>query len=261
MKKTIVSLSFDDGREDTYRVAYNIMKKYGITGTIHVTTGYIDGTWKPDDWKTSKGPISIEQLREMKQNGFEISSHGDRHITDKEDLLVSISKLKRWDLIDDKVGFSIPNSKLTEQEKNDFLRNNDIYYMRGGRIPQCYNLKSKVIYGMYVLFKVQYLYDLFNSGNLISTNNDIKPYDLYSIVIRKEDDPKTILRFINNQSKKSKWLIFMLHSIQSKSEQTYGKDPWCWEDKKFEKFCMGLKKMLDEGNILIEPIINVIKHD
>lgn len=262
MQKTIISLSFDDGREDTYRVAFKIMKKYGLKGTIHVTTGYIDETWTEKNWKTAKGPISIEQLKEMKEDNFEISSHGDKHIAENNDLSVSIEKLKHWGLINENVGFSVPTSQLKDKrEFSKYLERNKVSYMRGGRSPLCYSLKSKVIYVLYKLTKIQLFYDLFNRHNCMSIGENCieNKYDLFSVVIRYEDNPSRVVRFIESNINKGKWIILMMHSIQEKNEDNYGKDAWCWEANKFEKLCKELKVMADAGEISVKPILDVIE--
>lgn len=46
MKKAIVTLSFDDGRIDNYRVAKEILLPNNIPATINIATGYIDGSLK-----------------------------------------------------------------------------------------------------------------------------------------------------------------------------------------------------------------------
>lgn len=264
IQNTIISLSFDDGREDTYRIAYSIMKKYGLVATIHITTGYVDGTWKPEKWHTAKGAVTIEQLKEMKDFGFEISSHGDKHTIDKEDLLTSIKKLKYWGLIEDEVGFSIPNSQISEKYKKIFtqyLIDNNVAYMRGGRNPLCYSLRSKTFYGLYNITKNNFFYDSFNFHNCIDINGNIElnKYDLYSVIIRYEDSSDMVAKFIKNNVDKSKWIIFMLHGIQEKNEDTYGKDPWCWDAVKFEWLCKQLKVMSDDGEISVRPILDVVK--
>jgi len=264
--KTLVSLSFDDGREDTYRTTYQVMKRYGFRGTIHVVTGYVDGTWMPEKWCTAKGAITVEQLKEMKDYGFEISSHGDKHITEKHDLLESIRKLRNWGLVEEDVGFSIPNSQLSEQIRKEFtedLVNHGVAYMRGGRNPLSYSLKSKVFYGLYTISKLQWFYDLFNRHNWIDLhkNCSLNKYDLFSVVIRYEDHPGMIAKFIKSHFNKSNWVILMIHGIQEKNEDTYGKDPWCWDLNKFEQLCKHLKLMSDVGEISVRPILEVIKEE
>jgi CDP-glycerol glycerophosphotransferase len=262
-KKTIVSLSFDDGREDTYRVAYGIMKRYGLRGTIHVTTGYVDKTWENGRFNSSSGPVTVEQLKEMKANGFEISSHGDKHVTEKQDLMVSIKKLKGWGLTDGQAGFSIPKSQLSEQEKrrfSQFLEENGILYMRGGRSGKCYSLGSKALYALYNAAKLQKAYDLFNRHNLMARpgSGRVSRYGLPAVVIRGGDDPQMVSKFIENNASGENWIILMLHGIQNKGDENYGKDQWSWSSDKFEKLCRQLKAMSDGGKISVTTIMEAV---
>ena len=198
-----LSFSFDDGRDDNYRVAFKIMKEYNLKGTIHVTTGFVDGSWKPQDWYSAGHPITLDKLREMRDNGFEISSHGDKHISNEKDLLTSIDKLKKMALIENTVGFSVPGSLLDGEEKNAFIqiiKKNNIAYMRCGRNPQCYSLKNKIYFVLYSITKIRYFYYRFNTLNCIDTGKPINRYNLYSVVVRKEDDPALILDFFKKQS-------------------------------------------------------------
>lgn len=261
MQKTLISLSFDDGREDTYRTAYKIMRKYNLQGTLHITTGYVDGTWKPESWKTAKGPMTVGQLQELSDYGFEISSHGDKHIAEKNDLMSSINKLKSWGLLKDNIGFSIPTSKLSEAEREIFSTYLDtihVAYMRGGRNAKCYSFLSKTYYVIYDITKIGLFYKLFNRHNCIDLNDTtINPFNLPAVVIRSGDKAKVITEFI--KSNKNQWMIFMLHGIQSKNEDTYGKDPWCWDVTEFEKLCFNLNKMNMLGIISVSPILDVVK--
>ena len=80
-----VCLSFDDGRDDTFKYAFPIIKKHNLTASFHVTTGFIDGTYRGNDFSSLRRPVTIQNLLEMSNYGIEISSHGDKHITDCSD--------------------------------------------------------------------------------------------------------------------------------------------------------------------------------
>jgi len=263
-RKTLVSISFDDGREDTYRVAYGIMKRYGLAGTIHVTTGYVDKTWENGKFNSSAGPLKIEELKEMKACGFEISSHGDKHMTGKKDLQDSLKKLKEWDLIGEQAGFSIPKSQLSEQEKevfSGFLKENGILYMRGGRSSKCYSLESKAFYALYNAMKLQKFYDLFNCHNLMDLegSGSFSRYDLHSVVIKGGDDPHMVSQFIEQNAAGKSWIILMLHGIQNKGDENYEKDQWSWSSDKFEQLCSQLKEMSDAGRISVVTIMDGVR--
>lgn len=63
-------LTFDDGYEDNYTVAFPILKKYGWTGTFFVVTSTVD----------TRGHMTPAQLAEMSRAGMAIESHGQHHI-------------------------------------------------------------------------------------------------------------------------------------------------------------------------------------
>jgi peptidoglycan/xylan/chitin deacetylase (PgdA/CDA1 family) len=68
-RRSIV-LTFDDGYEDNYSVAFPILKKYGWTATFFVVTSTI-GT---------RGHMTAAQLAEMSAAGMAVESHGQHHI-------------------------------------------------------------------------------------------------------------------------------------------------------------------------------------
>ncbi len=68
--KRSVVLTIDDGYRSAYDVAYPILKKYGFTATIFVYTNFVG---------VSSSAVTWDQLREMKENGFEIGSHTISH--------------------------------------------------------------------------------------------------------------------------------------------------------------------------------------
>jgi peptidoglycan/xylan/chitin deacetylase (PgdA/CDA1 family) len=65
-----IVLTFDDGYEDNYAVAFPLLKKHGWTGTFFVVTSTI-GT---------RGHMTPAQLAEMSAAGMAIESHGQHHI-------------------------------------------------------------------------------------------------------------------------------------------------------------------------------------
>ena len=101
---------------------------------------------------------------------------------------------------------------------------------------------------------------MFNKKNCIDIYGDagIDKYDLFSVVIRQEDKYSTVSNFISSFKDNPKWIIFMLHGIQSKSEETYGKDSWCWDVDNFENLCKSLRNMIDNEEIYVKPILDVI---
>ena len=143
-----VSITFDDGRRDNFLYAYPIMKKYNLTGTIYCTTGFVDGTWpKAPDWYSAGSAITVEELRKLDENGWEIALHGDRHTTEVDDLKRALEKLNSWGFEKKPIGFSMPNSNI-EKEKLDSVIDSflgkEVSYIRTGRRINTKKLSSKI---------------------------------------------------------------------------------------------------------------------
>lgn len=261
MNKTIVSLSFDDGREDFYRNAYTIMKKYGLSGTLNITTGYIDGSWNPDSgWLSTKGPVSIKQLREMQEYGIEIAFHGDKHVAECEDFLVGTQKMKDWGIYPEKVGFSYPDSQAPVEGKKEFInfaQNYGVLYIRGGRESNCYRLLRKSAYVFYQKFHSQHAFNYFNRPNIINIySKRVDVYSLPSVVIKSHDKSDMLIGFIDKYPEN--WIILMLHSILNSSEERYGKDNWCWDCREFSNLCKYLSNNKKISVISIANVVNQI---
>ena len=207
-----VIFSFDDGRVDFIDSA-RILAEHNLVGTFHITTGFIDGSFKTDAFGIDRKPLTIEQLLEIKNEGMEISSHGDKHTMEIEDFKTSVQKLKQWGLIsNNKIGFSIPNSKYTKEELDSFIKNgnNSLCYVRGGRSPKCYSFVSKVNYVLYKLFKFQSAYNSFNKYNL---NDNLKDQVIYSAVITSNIKSKNLINFMKKHKNEDKVLVLMFHSV------------------------------------------------
>ncbi|MGF7119177.1 polysaccharide deacetylase family protein [Methanobacterium oryzae] len=64
-----VIITFDDGFESVYTVAYPIMEQYGIKGTVYVVTG----------WVGAPGYLTQAQLTELHNAGWTIANHAYKH--------------------------------------------------------------------------------------------------------------------------------------------------------------------------------------
>lgn len=79
IKKSVL-ITFDDGYEGIYYYAYPILKTYGFSAIVFLTTGYIG---KYNNWDVSPGPrfkhLNWCQIKEMANDGFTFGSHGVNH--------------------------------------------------------------------------------------------------------------------------------------------------------------------------------------
>ncbi len=65
-----VVLTFDDGYEDNYTVAFPLLRRYGFVAAFFIVTSTVG---KPDH-------LTAAQLQEMARAGMEIESHGQHHV-------------------------------------------------------------------------------------------------------------------------------------------------------------------------------------
>lgn len=255
-----VSLTFDDGRSDNYEIAFPIMQRYGLIGTLYCTTGYIDGSWqKPKEWRSAGKAISIEHVKRLRAAGWELGIHGDKHITEADDAYIALRKMHLWDGGESICGFSMPNS-IAQKEKLDSLINalfdNEIMYIRKGRKNDLSKLSTKALFGCYSYLGSQMAYNAFNSQNITSIHR-IDRKNIYSVVIRNNDNPQMIIDFVKRIPDET-WVVFMLHSILPQSHPLYGTDPWNWSSDRFEKFCSNLKMLADEKCVDVKTVAEVV---
>ena len=69
--KKVVWLTFDDGNEDFYTIAYPILKKYKAKATNNVITGFVK--------KGNAGNHTVKQMKEMMAHGMSFQSHTVNH--------------------------------------------------------------------------------------------------------------------------------------------------------------------------------------
>ena len=253
-----VSLTFDDGRNDNYYFAHSILRKYNMGATLFCTTGFIDGSFKkPEDWKSAGAPLTIEQIKKMSEEGWEIALHGDQHITELEDCLNSIMKIRGMGFESNTFGFSVPNSEIpidTFEKFKQELFPNKLKYIRCGRAIDTSKISSKLLFAAYTVAKTQKAFYIFNKKQVISLTH-FDASSIPSVVIRYNDDPKMILRFLENIPDNT-WVVFMFHSILPKISSLYGSDPWNWSTDCFEHLLTGINNM---KNISVKTMSDVLE--
>jgi peptidoglycan/xylan/chitin deacetylase (PgdA/CDA1 family) len=76
-----IVLTFDDGFRNNKQIAYPILKRYGFTATIFITTGYIGGkcSWNRDNTIPELPMLSWEEIEQLHQHHFDIQPHSCTH--------------------------------------------------------------------------------------------------------------------------------------------------------------------------------------
>ena len=97
--KKYIIITFDDGNDSDYSIAYPILKKYGFVATYFVTVGRI-GTHGYLDW---------DQLKEMIDGGMSIQSHSLNHLflsdLSEDNLHKELTESKR--ILEDKLSLPV----------------------------------------------------------------------------------------------------------------------------------------------------------
>jgi peptidoglycan/xylan/chitin deacetylase (PgdA/CDA1 family) len=92
-------LTFDDGNLDNYTNAFPITKKYGFTGVLYLVSSYV-GT---------EGYMNVEQIREMVNAGWEVGSHGMKHLdlTELNPALLRKEIVQSREALEEKLGVPV----------------------------------------------------------------------------------------------------------------------------------------------------------
>ncbi len=80
-----IILTFDDGYEDGYQLAYPLLREYGFSGMFYIITGKVN-------WE---GQMAWGQLREMLEHGMQIGSHTIHHVDMGRVLLNSVEQAQQ----------------------------------------------------------------------------------------------------------------------------------------------------------------------
>ena len=119
-----VVISFDDGYEDTYRLAFPLMKEYGMRGVVFALgdRSIRSNVWDSGNGITPASLMSEDQILELHDAGFEIGSHSltHRRLTEltRDEAWEEISRsriLLEMTLNDTVRSFSYPYGLLNDQ--------------------------------------------------------------------------------------------------------------------------------------------------
>ena len=233
-----IAITFDDGREDNYSVALPILRRYGMAGTVYVATGFVDGTWAGYPvLESPRRAMTPDEIRALRENGWEIGLHGDQHTTEQNDFDSAYEKMNGW-LLDGKpgrYGFSLPNSAAPESEIAAIRGKKDkVSYMRQGRRKSNAGLTQKILYTLSYYGGIQAAYNLYNRENTYLKTDQDKM--MYSVVVKAKDRPGMIVRFLEQLPDGAR-VALMLHSVIPESEARQKPSAWNWPDGQFDALC------------------------
>ncbi|MCI8382966.1 MAG: polysaccharide deacetylase family protein [Lachnospiraceae bacterium] len=252
-----VTLSFDDGRKDNYRVANEILTPMQLPATFNITTDYVSG-------KEARGipcanqAMNKEEVVNLSRNAlFEIAGHGKSHHNGFDNLIDGIKELKEWCGLD-KMGIASPNSQLSEKElqsETDSYRNNGICYVRTGvrclhktLVKKCLRKINKQVHSGKISSWVYRESLLSKEDNFILNSIPVLHYNTFG----------EVKRIINDAAKTDKSCILMFHSILKEEEEFY-RDLWSWDYEQFRRLCVFLKEMEEEKMLQVCKTMDLVK--
>ena len=251
--KSIISLSFDDGRKDNYTLMYPIIKKYDIPVTINIATGYIEGVINPSDFDFPE-PMSVSMLSQLfHDSNVEIAGHGYMHINEKEDIIQGIEALHKMfgveALYKGENGFASPGPDLSmdyyHKIHNDLLEKG-ISYVRLSLRVTSHNLIRIFMRKLARIMHLPYAFKVAYKETLMTTVEDDV---LYSIPILSSTTTEEIISLLKYAMKKKASCVLMFHSIVNDGEI---RNNWDYSVDKFEKLCAFLanERRKDHLNVL-----------
>lgn len=249
---TKVILSFDDGREDNYRAAKEILEPLGIPATFNVTTGYVIGDIDNKDKPGPHKPMSKEQLSYMFDKSlFEVAGHGYKHNNDVENLIQGVKALESVSGFRYKVrGIASPNSSFDLEDLKDAkikMENEGVCYLRISNDYSKYNIFKRVVRKLNRWFKIPEVYYWTNKDSLMRS----KDFLLFSVPVLRDTSIKEVKYLINKIVGQNLICILMFHSILKTNEKYYG-DLFSWDYIEFEKLCRFLSELREQLKIEIQ---------
>lgn len=254
-----VSLSFDDGRGDNYRIVKEILEPLRIPATFNITIEYIENIAEEKQPCINK-PLSIEEIQAISKNNlFEIAGHGYFHKNDRDNMILGVNKLREWcGLGNKKMGIASPSSEMTEKEiENNWgvFQKENINYVRAGDRIKSFDIVKKLCRKLNRILHIPFIFNWIYQETLLS---DEDTYIYYSIPVLNDNNLNEILYLLKNAIKAKKSLILMFHSIL-KPQEKYYKDLWSWDYIEFLKLCQYLKEYEKEGKIKLCTSIELSK--
>lgn len=233
-----ISISFDDGRLDTYINAIPILKKYSLTCTINIITDFIEHPGRYTKFTSGANKaMSISNVLEANDMGMEIACHGHTHNNTILDINTNIKKLKSWGVPTDNIGFASPYSYITPQniyEIDSLLKNGSISYIRSGVQVRREGILHSGKYLIQELTGSSKLFYILNRNLIFKFNNQDK--FVYGISVTKNTKLHQIKYFIDRIPDNS-CAILIFHSILYPDNEGYGEDKWYWNAHTFERLC------------------------
>ena len=251
--KSYISLSFDDGRRDSFEFGRPILKKYDIPATFNITSGYVlDG--RMADIVTSAEPMTVEMLRTLYGDpSIEIAGHGDRHENSLEDLVRGLEGLHSIlgveSLYDGPDGLASPGSELEKPEFKEVLDqviSHGVGYVRVSCRYQSWTVAKILLRKLSRIFPIPALYAAAYGDTLMDRIGEDRL--LYSIPVLGMISVAELDAVMRRAIREGKSCILMFHSIVPAGARL--RDNWDFPADKFEALCAKIASYASEGRLV-----------
>lgn len=191
-EKSYVTFTFDDGYEEHYTVVFPIFEKHNVVATDYIITGLVGASFEDQnlmDW---------DQIKELRDNGWEIGSHTINHkylttLNDeeiKEELKASKEALEEQ-------GFDVKSLSIPYGDYNDNVR---------------------------AIAEENYEYVRTSYGGT-NTFSNIDKYNIKAYTITNSTSLEDIKTVIDEAKKNKQWLVIMVHLVRDDKRFEYSVSP------------------------------------
>lgn len=237
-KGTIV-ISVDDGANDTARLASEL-KKRNLPATFNIVTGWVDGTV---EIKTPR--VTIDELKKMYADGFEIAGHGDSHQNSDADVVKGNDKLREWCGMT-RMGFASPGSGMTV----DYLRANGEKYNEMGIV---YVRTGSYVTGDTRIDALVEKAKADGRGDYVVSQAPFSVYEydsmaVPSVVIVNQTPVQCIKDLAKFTADEKVCTVFMFHAVRKEGEPN-SDSTWSYDFDKFCEFADCVATLRDNGEV------------
>lgn len=248
MLGTIV-FSIDDGCSDTARLASEL-KKRNLPATFNIVTSWVDGSVE-----TKSPHVTVDELKKIYSDGFEIAGHGDSHQNTDEDVMKGNDKLRAWCGMSE-MGFASPGSGMNvEHIKANAQKYRDmgIAYIRTGSYavadPRYNALAMKARkdgWSEYVLS--QLYFSVFGFDSMA----------VPSVVVVNQTPLECIKELARFTADEKVCTVFMFHAVRKEGEKNW-ESTWSYDFDKFCEFADYVCSLRDSGKVEVLTNMDAFK--
>lgn len=236
-----ISFSFDDGRKDTYTIAYPVLAQHGFTCTVNMITDHLLDPTAHSKYGLRE-VMSIKDVLDLQSKGNEIACHGHTHKNTYEDICNCISTLESIGVDVNQIGFASPFSALIPEQLGGpgmLLDEKRIKYIRTGTQVRRAGMFYFACTMICEKLRLKWLFALLHKREICSY--PAKERVILGVSITNNTTVGQILRLIDSMPRNS-GVVLIFHSILPKQD-CY--DRWCWSADKFDALCKALSQKRD----------------